>query len=163
MNDVAKLISLLDVVYWTHVAVQKIQEDTVTKCFIEAGFQDDTSVHDNFNEASGNMDVINNLFRQYNFPFEMDVVLQFYEDVITEYHSDIAVELITPDNCDSEPEERKEDDEAENTLCNVKISTPREALSAVNDLVDLALASNSTSLLEFWFIRPEIYLKVLWL
>lgn len=69
VNEVAKSVTILDAIYWTHAAVQKTQADTVSKCFIKAGFQDDISSQDNFNEASENVDIINNLCRQYNFPF----------------------------------------------------------------------------------------------
>ena len=154
-------VSVLDAIYWTHAAVQKIQADSVTKCSLKAGFHSDTSLQDTFYEASENVDIINNLCHQYNFPFDADAVLQFDEDVATEYHSDTAVELISPENCDSKTDESKEDNEAEDNSCNIRISTSREALFAVNDLVNFALASNSASLLDLVY-QTRIYSRVLW-
>lgn len=100
---------------------------------------------------------MNNLCRKYIFSFDADAVLQFDEDVMTKYHSHIAFELITPDICDSEPKERKENYEAENTPCNMKISTPLETFSTVNGLVDFALASNSSSLLELVYQDRNLF------
>jgi hypothetical protein len=56
----ARFVLVLDAVSWIGLAVKKIEEETVKRCFANAGFGE-SDVADNLEEASENIVAISNL------------------------------------------------------------------------------------------------------
>ncbi len=150
VNDLAKEITVLDAVQWIAAALKRIQTDTITKCFLKAGF-----FCEKFNEGSATDEVSENLNTIQNLCRETDALVAAIDYVriddalMTDHTFRSAVELVQSKDDEREREDEDDDEEEEEGLMpEPKISSHSEAISHLQEIIHFAVQQASSDIVH---------------
>jgi hypothetical protein len=145
----ARSVSVLDAVNWIRLAVKKIKAETVQKSFAKPGFGK-SDVADNFEEASENIAAISNLCRGKGLSRDTKNFVRS-DDLATHYSFESATAVRNTQDEDVEDEEEEEEGgeaAAREQDISTEIRTHERALHCISEVMQFAINSNSSSLLE---------------
>jgi hypothetical protein len=152
-------VLVLDDVNLIALAVKKIKEERVKKCFAKAGFGE-SDVVGNLEEASENIAAISNLCGGKEFSCDKKNFVQNDDHLATHYTSSFesATALLAVRNTQNEDVENEEEEEKEGGEettgeqdISTKIRTHEQALHCVSEVMQFAIDSNSSSILELLY------------
>ncbi len=150
VTEVAKSVTVLDAIYWTRRAIKEILPSTVSNCFRKAGFPNDkVETSSQLREISddGVEEVRRLCMLNEDFLDDPEVFIHLDDELSTEQDIGDAVNFIQDDNsCDEEEEPVCEDND-----CNSAIKNNRDALAAVNDLLQFSSNSNHPDLVQIMY------------
>jgi hypothetical protein len=118
-------------------------------CFAKAGFEE-SDVADNLEEASENIASISNLCRGKELSCDTRDLVRSDDHLATHYSFEPSTALLVVTNIqneDVEEEEEKEEAAGEQDI-SMNIHTHEQALHCINEVLQFAIDSNSSSLLE---------------
>ncbi len=87
------------------------------------------------------------MLQQNSIPCDVEAYVHIDDDVVTEADIESAIDLITVDQPDSDPDGEQE----ESSELNLEIDNARQALSTVNDLISYATHVNSSTLFSLLY------------
>jgi hypothetical protein len=149
----ARSVLVLVAVNWIRLAVKKIKAETARKCFAKAGFGE-SDVADNLEEASENIASIFNLCRGKKLSCDTKDFVWNDDHLATHYSFKPATALLAVRNTQNKDVDDEEDEEeggeaaAREQDISTKIRTHEQALHCISEVVQFAIDSNSSSLLE---------------
>jgi len=139
--EVAKSVTVLDAIYWSRCAIKEILPSTVSNCFRKADFPNDKvetssqlrEISDDGVEEIRGLCTLNEDFLD-----NPEAFIHLDDELSTEQDIGDAVNFIQEDNsCDEEEEPTWEDNDY-----NLAVKNNRDALAAVNDLLQFSSNSN---------------------
>jgi hypothetical protein len=158
----ASSVSILDAVNWIGLAVKKIKAETVEKCFAKAGFGE-SDVADNLEEASENIAAISNLCLGKELSCDAKDCVQNDDPLATHHSFKPATALLVVRNIQNEDVEDEEEEGGEATAgeqdISTKICTHEQDLHYISEVMQFAIDSNFSSLLELLHTVKECIQK----
>jgi hypothetical protein len=143
--------------------VKKIQAETVKKCFAKAGYGE-SDVADNLKEESENIAGISNLCRGKEFYCDTKDFVRSDDHLATDYSFEPATALLAVRNTQNEDVVEEEEEEGGEEAAgeqdiSTKIRTHEQALHCISDVMQFAIDSNSSSLLELLYTVKDCIQK----
>ena len=128
--------------------MNRLQPQTISKCFVKAGFNTLCTLCTTTDEASESLATIAQLLDQNNINVTAEDYVQIYEALVTNANIESAVDLIVEKEEGSDNEDGKDDDIGDGEKVEDQITNAHQALSAAGDLVRFATTSNYSDLLS---------------
>jgi hypothetical protein len=158
----ARFISVLDAVHWIGLAVTKIKAETVKKCFAKARFGE-SDVADNLEKASLNVSAISNLCQGKELSCDTKDSVWSDDHLATHYSFEPATALLAVRNTQNEDEDDEEEEgggaAAGEQDISTKIRSHEQALHCISEVMQFAIDSNSSRLLELFYTVKDCIQK----
>jgi hypothetical protein len=149
-------VSVLVAVNWIGLAVKKINVKTVKRCFAKAGFGE-SDVAENLEEESENIAAKSILCRGKELSCDTMDIVRNDDHLATHYRFELATALLAVRNTQNEDVEDKEEEEkggeeaAGEQDITMNICTHEQALHCIAEVMQFAIDSNFSSLLELLY------------
>jgi hypothetical protein len=157
----ARSVLVLDAVNCIGLTVKKTKAETVRKCFAKAGFGGN-DVADNLEKASENIAAISKLCQGKELSCDTKDFVWSGDHLATHYSFEPATALLAirnTQNKDVEEEEEEGGEAAGEQVVSTKIHTHEQALHCFSEVVQFAIDSNSSSLLELLYTVKDCIKK----